>query len=248
MTIDKAKKMGALALFGEKYGEKVRVVIIDNKFSVELCGGTHVNNSSEIGLFKIMSESSISSGVRRIEAITSLELLNFTNSESNILADLKDILRSNDIVKTVKNILKVNKNLESKISDFNVQKHKLIKEDIKNNIEKINDCNLIFNHFDGEPVETLKKIAFEFDSQYKNLIFLSTSVVEGKPLVLLLISKNIINKYGLKANEVINKLTVSIDGAGGGQDFLATAGGKNIKGIDKVIRDGRTYFNSVINN
>ena len=119
---------------------------------------------------------------------------------------------------------------------------------LKNNIEKINDCNLSFNHFDGEPVETLKKIAFEFDSQYKNLIFLSTSVVEGKPLVLLLISKNIINKYGLKANEVINKLSVSIDGAGGGQDFLATAGGKNIKGIDKVIRDGRTYFNSVINN
>ena len=248
MTIDKAKKMGALALFGEKYGDKVRVVIIDNKFSVELCGGTHVNNSSEIGLFKIMSESSISSGVRRIEAITSLELLNFTNSESNILADLKDILRSNDIIKTVKNLLKENKNLESKISDFNVQKHKLIKEDIKNNIEKINDCNLIFNHFDGEPVETLKKIAFEFDSQYENLIFLSTSVVEGKPLVLLLISKNIIKKYGLKANEVINKLTVSIDGAGGGQDFLATAGGKNTKGIDKVISEGRTYFNSVINN
>ena len=247
MTIDKAKKMGAMALFGEKYGNKVRVVIIDNNFSVELCGGTHINNSSEIGLFKIISESSISSGVRRIEAITSLELLNFTNSESNTLADLKDIFKSNDIVKAAKNLLKVNKNLESKISDFNVQKQKLIKEEIKNNIEKINGCNLIFHHFDGEPVETLKKIAFEFDNQYKNLIFLSTSLVEGKPLVLLLISKNVIKKYELNANEVINKLAISIDGAGGGQDFLATAGGKNAKGITNVISDGRSYFKSVLN-
>ena len=248
VPIKEAEKMGAMALFGEKYGDKVRVVIMDNEFSIELCGGTHVNNTSEIGLFKIISESSISSGVRRIEALTSIGSENYTSEESKKLFELKNLLKSGNVLDSVKILIEKNKSLESEITKFDRLRKKSLKDEIKDNVEKLNDSNLILYHFNNESLDFIKQIAFEMDKEIDNLIFLATSNMSNKPLILLLISKEVVKKLNLDAKDIINKLALNIKGAGGGQNFLSTAGGKNIDGLSKVLSDGRDYFKKLLKN
>ena len=248
LSIDKAKKMGAMALFGEKYGDKVRVVIIDKSFSTELCGGTHVSNTSEIGLFKIISEGSISSGIRRIEALTSKELNLFLEKQSKEVASLKEILKSNNLVDSVSSLISKNKQLEDQINKFDTFRKKSIKDEIKEKIKKVNDISLLINHFEDENLDFIKQIGFEFEKEYKNIVFLATTKFNQKPSILLLISRSIIAKTKLDARIIIKDLSKHIDGSGGGQVFLSTAGGKNSKGLKNVLLEGESYFKKVLNN
>tara|TARA_B110000438_G_scaffold302790_2_gene361715 strand:+ start:75316 stop:77949 length:2634 start_codon:yes stop_codon:yes gene_type:complete len=246
--IEEAKKMGAMALFGEKYGENVRVVIIDKTYSVELCGGTHVSHTSSIGNFKIISESSISSGIRRIEALTSKEADNYILNESNIIKKLKLLLKTNNIVSAVNNILNKNKILEDEISDFSKIKKRNLKVDLKKNILKKNNINILINDFDSEPLDLIKSLGFELKNEFKNFIFLATTINNLKPSILLLISENLVDKYNMDARKIINNLSTYIDGGGGGQPFLSTAGGKNSKGISNVISIGQKIILEKISN
>ena len=248
LSIDKAKKMGAMALFGEKYGDKVRVVIIDKSFSTELCGGTHVSNTSEIGLFKIISEGSISSGIRRIEALTSKELNLFLEKQSKEVITLKEILKSNNLVDSVSGLISKNKQLEDQISKFDTFRKKSIKDEIKEKIKKVNDINLVIHHFEDEKLDFIKQIGFEFEKEYKNIVFLATSKFNQKPSILLLISRSIIEKTKLDARIIIKDLSKHIGGSGGGQVFLSTAGGKNSEGLKNVLIEGESYFKKVLNN
>ena len=248
LSIDKAKKMGAMALFGEKYGDKVRVVIIDKSFSTELCGGTHVSNTSEIGLFKIISEGSISSGIRRIEALTSKELNLFLEKQSKEVASLKEILKSNNLVDSVSSLISKNKQLEDQINKFDTFRKKSIKDEIKEKIKKVNDISLLINHFEDENLDFIKQIGFEFEKEYKKIVFLATTKFNQKPSILLLISRSIIEKIKLDARIIIKDLSKHIDGSGGGQVFLSTAGGKNSKGLKNVLLEGESYFKKVLNN
>ena len=237
--IEKAKKMGAMALFGEKYGKNVRVVIIDNQYSIELCGGTHVSCTSEIGTFKVISESSISSGIRRIEALTSVEAENYIINESNEIKELKSILKAGDVLSAVNSLLSKNKKLEEKVLGFSkIQKNNL-KDDLKKNILIKNDINILINEFDDESLDMIKKIGFELKNEFKNLIFLATTKHNSKPSILLLISEDLVNKFNLDSRVIINDLSVYIEGGGGGQQFFSTAGGKNIDGLSKVISIGK---------
>ena len=239
MPIEKAKKMGAMALFGEKYGKNVRVVIIDNKYSIELCGGTHVSFTSEIGTFKVISESSISSGIRRIEALTSVEAENYIINESNEIKELKSILKAGDVLSAVNSLLSKNKKLEEEVLGFSkIQKNNL-KDDLKKNILIKNDINILINEFDDESLDMIKKIGFELKNEFKNLIFLATTKHNSKPSILLLISEDLVNKFNLDSRIIINDLSVYIEGGGGGQQFFSTAGGKNIDGLSKVISIGK---------
>ncbi len=248
ISIKDAKKMGAMALFDEKYGDKVRVVIIDEKFSIELCGGTHVNSTSEIGLFKLVSESSISSGVRRLEALTSLELSNFSNNEFNNIKKIKDLLKSNDPLESIKNLLKKNKSLEQRIDRINLIRKKQIKDQLKDNIENFGNSKFIFKHFKEEEMDLVKQIAFELDKDLKNLIFLATIENSSKPFIIILISKNLVNDNEMDARNIIKILSKSIDGSGGGQNFLSTAGGKKVEGLEIVKKEGKAYFQKILNN
>jgi len=248
LSIDKAKKMGAMALFGEKYGDKVRVVIIDKSFSTELCGGTHVSNTSEIGLFKIISEGSISSGIRRIEALTSKELNLFLEKQSKEVITLKEILKSNNLVDSVSGLISKNKQLEDQISKFDTFRKKSIKDEIKEKIKKVNDISLVIHHFEDEKLDFIKQIGFEFEKEYKNIVFLATSKFNQKPSILLLISRSIIAKTKLDARIIIKDLSKHIGGSGGGQVFLSTAGGKNSEGLKSVLIEGESYFKKVLNN
>ena len=247
VNIEDAKKKGATALFGEKYGDKVRVVSIDDKFSLELCGGTHVGSTSEIGQFKILSESSISSGVRRIEASTSVESERISKLDSKTISELKNLLKSNDILESVNSLITKNKALEKEIDLKNNERKKQIKSELNSSVLKIKNVNLLINDFKDEKMNFVKQIAFELEKELKNLIFLGTLLDSNKPLILIMISKNLLDELDIDANDIINKLATHIEGSGGGQKFLATAGGKNKEGIKKVINEGRIILESILN-
>ena len=247
VNIDYAKKKGATALFGEKYGDKVRVVSIDDNFSLELCGGTHVSSTSEIGQFKILSESSISSGVRRIEASTSIESERISKMDSKTISELKNLLKSNDIFESVNSLITKNKALEKEIDLKNNERKKQIKSELNSTVLKIKNVNLLINDFKNEKMNFVKQIAFELEKELKNLIFLGTLLDSNKPLILIMISKNLLDELDVDANNIINKLATHIGGSGGGQKFLATAGGKNKDGIKKVINEGRSILESILN-
>ena len=247
VNIEDAKKKGATALFGEKYGDKVRVVSIDDKFSLELCGGTHVGSTSEIGQFKILSESSISSGVRRIEASTSVESERISKLDSKTISELKNLLKSKDILESVNSLITKNKALEKEIDLKNNERKKQIKSELNSSVLKIKNVNLLINDFKDEKMNFVKQIAFELEKELKNLIFLGTLLDSNKPLILIMISKNLLDELDIDANDIINKLATHIEGSGGGQKFLATAGGKNKEGIKKVINEGRIILESILN-
>ena len=247
VNIEDAKKKGATALFGEKYGDKVRVVSIDDKFSLELCGGTHVGRTSEIGQFKILSESSISSGVRRIEASTSVESERISKLDSKTISELKNLLKSKDIIDSVNSLITKNKALEKEIDLKNNERKKQIKLELNSSVLKIKDVNLLINDFKDEKMNFVKQIAFELEKELKNMIFLGTLLDSNKPLILIMISKNLLDELDIDANNIINKLATHIEGTGGGQKFLATAGGKNKEGIKKVINEGRIILESILN-
>ena len=247
VNIEDAKKKGATALFGEKYGDKVRVVSIDDKFSLELCGGTHVGSTSEIGQFKILSESSISSGVRRIEASTSVESERISKLDSKTISELKNLLKSKDILESVNSLITKNKALEKEIDLKNNERKKQIKSELNSSVLKIKSVNLLINDFKDEKMNFVKQIAFELEKELKNLIFLGTLLDSNKPLILIMISKNLLDELDIDANDIINKLATHIEGSGGGQKFLATAGGKNKEGIKKVINEGRIILESILN-
>ena len=247
VNIEDAKKKGATALFGEKYGDKVRVVSIDDKFSLELCGGTHVVSTSEIGQFKILSESSISSGVRRIEASTSVESERISKLDSKTISELKNLLKSKDILESVNSLITKNKALEKEIDLKNNERKKQIKSELNSSVLKIKNVNLLINDFKDEKMNFVKQIAFELEKELKNLIFLGTLLDSNKPLILIMISKNLLDELDIDANDIINKLATHIEGSGGGQKFLATAGGKNKEGIKKVINEGRIILESILN-
>ena len=247
VNIEDAKKKGATALFGEKYGDKVRVVSIDDKFSLELCGGTHVGSTSEIGQFKILSESSISSGVRRIEASTSVESERISKLDSKTISELKNLLKSKDILESVNSLITKNKALEKEIDLKNNERKKQIKSELNSSVLKIKNVNLLINDFKDEKMNFVKQIAFELEKELKNMIFLGTLLDSNKPLILIMISKNLLDELDIDANNIINKLATHIEGSGGGQKFLATAGGKNKEGIKKVINEGRIILESILN-
>ena len=247
VNIEDAKKKGATALFGEKYGDKVRVVSIDDKFSLELCGGTHVGSTSEIGQFKILSESSISSGVRRIEASTSVESERISKLDSKTISELKNLLKSKDILESVNSLITKNKALEKEIDLKNNERKKQIKSELNSSVLKIKNVNLLINDFKDEKMSFVKQIAFELEKELKNMIFLGTLLDSNKPLILIMISKNLLDELDIDANDIINKLATHIEGSGGGQKFLATAGGKNKEGIKKVINEGRIILESILN-
>ncbi len=247
VNIEDAKKKGATALFGEKYGDKVRVVSIDDKFSLELCGGTHVSSTSEIGQFKILSESSISSGVRRIEASTSVESERISKLDSKTISELKNLLKSKDILESVNSLITKNKTLEKEIDLKNNERKKQIKSELNSSVLKIKNVNLLINDFKDEKMNFVKQIAFELEKELKNMIFLGTLLDSNKPLILMMISKNLLDELDIDANDIINKLATHIEGSGGGQKFLATAGGKNKEGIKKVINEGRIILESILN-
>ena len=233
MAISEAKAMGALSLFGEKYKEHVRVIQFGD--SIELCGGTHVNNTAQIGFFKIISESSVSSGIRRIEAVTSRGALIFCNDKLNILKQVQNLLKSPDnIVGAVKKMIQQNKELGELGETAKKQQKDLIFQDLDKKKSSHNDFQILTAELNINP-SIMKDICFNFINKYNNILLLLSTIYDNKLILNIAISKQLVEARKIDASVIINQITKHINGKGGGQNFFAAASGKNIDGVQKVF-------------
>lgn len=239
LPFDKAKEMGAIALFGEKYDDTVRVIKFGT--SVELCGGIHVSYTGQIGLFKIISESAVASGVRRIEAITSKRAFDFFEENLEVLNQLSQKLKSNDLIKTIDQLLVENQSLNKQIDALNAQKADDIKSDLIKEIQQINGMQFIAKQLDIDS-KSIKNIAFELTKRFDNLLLVLASSSNGKASLTVAISENLSNKKGFNAGKIIKELSKEIQGGGGGQALFATAGGKHIAGIPLALEKAKSYL------
>lgn len=232
VPIEEAKKMGATALFGEKYGDKVRVIIFDKDYSMELCGGTHVTSTGQIGVFKITSESAVAAGIRRIEAITGPEAIKFYNQQLDQVKELKSLLNyPADVVKSVKGLIDENTGLRKSLESFEKMAAMEEKNILKENVVDINGINFIGAQIQAGSVDIIKDISFQLKNEINDLFLIIGAEINNKALISVMISDNLIKEKGLHAGNIIKELSSLIQGGGGGQAFYATAGGKNTKGI-----------------
>lgn len=240
VPIEEAKKLGAMALFGEKYGDFVRVITFDPKFSVELCGGTHVPATGQIGLFKIISESSVAAGVRRIEAITADEAEKFVNDNQKLLDQIKELLKNpKDLLTATKNLLEEKNQLEKKLEAVNQEKANQIKDQLAVKAVKANGYSLIVEKISVPNAEALKNIAYALRNQFTDLLLILAADVEGKPQVSVMIGEELMKSNKYHAGNMVKELAKEIDGGGGGQPFFATAGGKNLNGLDNALKKAK---------
>lgn len=229
-----AKEMGAMSLFGEKYGDVVRVIKFGD--SVELCGGTHVHATGEIGYFIILSESAIAAGIRRIEAITSLKAEQYLTKERHILNELKTMFKNPaDLLKSIQNLVDENVALKKDVEAFQREKAKLAKDILLKKSRELNGITVIAEMIEIDSAQSLKDISFQLKSDIENLFLVLGAKIDGKAIISVTISEKLVKEKQLDAGKIIKEISPAIKGGGGGQSFYATAGGKNPDGIHKAI-------------
>lgn len=234
IPMQKAQELGAISLFGEKYGDVVRVIKFGE--SVELCGGTHVEATGEIGYFVVKAESAIAAGVRRIEAITSEKAEQFIRKERETLTELKSLFKNQkDIVKAVKQLMDENSVLNKEIELFQKEKATGVKQSLLSKKKEINGLNVIAEVVDIDSAQGLKDISFQLKNEVENLFLVLGANISGKAIVSVMIAENIVKEKDLHAGKIIKSISPAIKGGGGGQAFYATAGGKNTEGIQEAI-------------
>ena len=237
IPIEEAKQLGAIALFGEKYGDHVRVIQFGS--SIEFCGGTHVAATGNIGMVKIVSESSVAAGVRRIEAYTGAAVEEMMDALQDSLRDLKALFNNApDLSGTIRRYIEENAGLKKQVEEFMKEKEGQLKERLLQSVKDVNGVKLI-QFCAPLPPETVKNVAFQLRGQItENLFFVAGTVFEGKPMLTVMLSDNLVAN-GLKAGALVKEAAKLIQGGGGGQPHFATAGGKNPDGlnaaVDKII-------------
>ena len=245
VPIEQAKKLGAMALFGEKYGDFVRVITFDPSFSVELCGGTHVSSTGSIGLFKIISESSVAAGVRRIEAVTAEEAERYVRKEITLLDQIRDLLKNpKDLAAAAKTLMEEKHALEKKLEAVNVERANVLKDQLANKAKKSNGHTVIVERVSVPNADALKNISYALRNQFEDLLLVLAADVDSKPQVAVMIGEKLLETKKFHAGEMVKVLAKEIDGGGGGQPFFATAGGKNLNGLNAVIEKAQTLINA----
>ncbi len=240
VPMDKAISDGAMALFGEKYGDTVRTVRFGQ--SIELCGGTHVKNTGDIWHFKIVSEGAVAAGIRRIEAITYDAVKDFYFENNRAYFEMKDLLNNaQEPVKALQNLQEENASLKKQIEQLLKDKAKNLKGDLKNEITELNGVNFIAKKVDLD-ASGIKDLCFELGGEVDNLFALFGADNNGKALLSCYISKNLVTEKDLNAGQIVRELGKHIQGGGGGQPFFATAGGKNPAGIEEALKAAKDYL------
>jgi len=240
VPMEQAISDGAMALFGEKYGDAVRTIRFGQ--SIELCGGTHVKNTADIWHFKIKSEGAVAAGIRRIEAITNDAVKDFYFENNRAYFEMRDLLNNaKEPVKALENLQTENADLKKQIENLLKDKAKNIKGDLKNELTEINGVKFLAKQLDLD-ASGMKDLCFELGSEYKNLFLLFAAENEGKALLTCYISKELVADKKLNAGQVVRELGKFIQGGGGGQPFFATAGGKNPKGIGEALVEAKNYL------
>lgn len=235
MNFEEAQKMGAIALFGEKYGDSVRVIQYGK--SIELCGGTHADSTGEIGLVKIISESSISAGVRRVEMVSGAKAEEYCQTFQDEIKELKTIIKSNNLTKSIEDMQKELHSLKSKIESFEQKEASNAKKILAESAKDLGGIKLISKHLtkDSMTGQQLKDICFQLKSEVENSAIVLGISNDGKPTLYIAFHDNLVKDKKLHAGNIVREAAKEINGGGGGQPFFASAGGKNPDGIDKAI-------------
>lgn len=235
-----AEKKGAMALFGEKYGDTVRAIQFGQ--SVELCGGTHVQNTSDLWYFRIQTESAIASGIRRIEAITG-DAMKVQFSENNrSLFQIKELVKnSKNPADTVLTLIEDNNKLKKQVEHLLKEKAKNAAADLVNETELINGVHFLAKKLELDQ-NSVKDLANNLGNKVENLFLLIGTESDGKAFLTCYISKNLVAEKQLNAGQVVRELGELIQGGGGGQPFFATAGGKNPAGIPEALKQAKNYI------
>lgn len=240
VPIQKAMEEGAMALFGEKYGDTVRTIRFGQ--SMELCGGTHVKNTADIWHFKIVSEGAVAAGIRRIEAITSDAVKEFYFMNNRMLFEIKDLLHNaQDPVKAVAGLQEENTALKKQVEQLLKDKAKGLKSELISELEKVGNIQFLAKKVDLDAAG-IKDLSFEIGGQVDNLFLLLAAENDGKALLSCYISKDLATAKGLNAGTIVRELGKYIQGGGGGQPFFATAGGKNPAGIPEALDKAKAYL------
>jgi alanyl-tRNA synthetase len=241
MPIDEARTLGAKALFGEKYGENVRVIKFGE--SMELCGGTHVKSTGNIGLLKIVSESAIAAGIRRIEAITAEKALQFFDQKLSLIDELSELLkRPQDLKKALENLVNENNTLQKQVESHAKEQALALASWLKTKVVNINGINFIGEIVKVDNAGLLKDIAYSLKDDVQNLVLVAGAECDGKANLGVMVAQNIVESGKLTAQTIIKEIAKEINGGGGGQPFFATAGGKNPAGLASAIEKAKNML------
>lgn len=244
MPMSMARDMGAIALFGEKYGDHVRVVKFGD--SVELCGGIHVGATGQIGVLKIVSETSIAAGVRRIQAYTARNAEDYINDLIGILKDITTILDGpNDIKQSVSSLAEHNSELRKKVEEYSKHEIKRIKNNLKGKAVEISGINFIAQKISADSTAVVKDLAFQIKGEIENLFLVLGVEIHKKAHLVVMISDNLVKEKDLNAGKIVKELASEIRGGGGGQAFFATAGGSDTGGIQKALAKAEKIINNL---
>lgn len=243
VPFQKAIESGVTALFGEKYGDHVRVITFDDKYSKELCGGTHVSGTGEIGFFKIMSESAVAAGVRRIEAITGTRAAQVIREYFELMNNFKELLNNpKDFVSALTKVIDENQSLKKEIENYIKEKSKGLMADLESKMEKIGDVHFLATTVDLPNADAVKTLAYALKGAVNNLFLVLGANIDGKPSLTVMISDDLAKERGYHAGNIVRDLAKDIQGGGGGQPFFATAGGKDVQGLDKAVARAKEFI------
>jgi alanyl-tRNA synthetase len=238
VKIEEATAMGAMALFGEKYGDSVRVVTFDPEYSIELCGGTHINATGEIGCFKITSESGIAAGVRRIEAVTAGRAEDFVDAQLDVLKAVKEQFKNQrDVLLAVTNLVEHDKKLQKEVETLQKEKAIQASSELFNTAETLGEIRFIKAKV-GTDVNQAKNLAHKLRGQAENVFVVLALESGGKVNLVVALSDALVEK-GMHAGRIVKEIARPIKGGGGGQPHLATAGGKDASGIEEAFEMAR---------
>ena len=237
MKKEEAVQTGAMALFGEKYGDTVRVVTMDPSYSIELCGGTHVAATGALGFFKITSEGAVAAGVRRIEALSGAAAETYINQQIEFLRGIRESLKNpKDIFKAIQSLNDENAALKKSVEKAEQAQLLILRDELMTKVEAINGASFIGAIVEVNSADALKKLAFDLKSVVPNPVIVLTAAIDGKAQVVLLFDEGLVAEKSLDAGATVKqKIAPLIKGGGGGQKSLATAGGQNTADLQQVI-------------
>ncbi len=240
VPLEQARESGAMMLFGEKYGESVRIITFDDAFSKELCGGCHVRATGEIGLFKLVSEGSVASGIRRIEALTGQAALEYVQKEAQQLQDLRTALKNpKDLNKAVTDLVQNNKQLQKDLEKMALLEAKLAKGDLEEQVQGIGTLNFLGATTTIVSKDGLKQLSNSLHQSIPNLVLVLGGESNGKALLTVSVDAEVVKRYQLHAGNIVKAIVPHVNGGGGGKPFYATAGGKNPAGLSNALQAAR---------
>ncbi|MFZ4635719.1 MAG: DHHA1 domain-containing protein, partial [Saprospiraceae bacterium] len=243
LPIEEARAAGAMMLFGEKYGETVRMITFDPAYSRELCGGCHVKQTGQIGLFKIRSESAVAAGVRRIEAITGLAVEAYLTGLEKEFAFIKDIVKVKEIGKAVADLHEENKRLKKENEGLIQQQANGLREGLRTQAEDVNGIRFVAAVLPIQDANALKNLAVELERELGSAVVAFGSISNDKPMLTVKISEDLVKSRGLNAGAIVRELAQQfLKGGGGGQPVFATAGGTDASKLKEAVEAVRGYL------